>query len=209
MRHVTRLGFATLTALLVAGCGGGSSALRPADQRLAARVAPTAADLGPTMRLVGSFKRSQLRTACPAPVTGCAIRAFELRRNNAAGVLAFVEVFATASAANSDYEQATRRYSATETRPAVDTTMQLSLQAKEDLAIGHGHATLLLRRWKPDRVSQHNTVIQEPKYVRTILIREGRAVVILSPQPAGLLRFAATAQTLATRMRPALQASDN
>jgi len=172
------LGAATTTALLLAGCGNGSSAIRPADQWLAAEIAPTAADLGKEFRLAAALSGAQLRAACTPPATGCAVREFQPRGDKTSGVLAGVEMFATPSAARSAYEQAKRHYLG-------GVTVQL--------AIGPAQATTLRLRGKSNR-----------KYVRWILIREGRALLILNARPARLLRFEATSRRLATLMRPAL-----
>jgi len=179
-------------------CGASATSATPAGERLAARIAPTAGDLGPTWKQQSGVIR--VPSACPLPrATGCAFRAFALSGDPAAipGTTAVVQVFPTTADAASMYTVAKSRLTATRTIDHGPVRETITLRTEESRAIDGGHATLLAYR----------LAMTAPKRVagtlESILIQEGRGELLLIYKPATTVAFVATARRLALRMQPA------
>jgi hypothetical protein len=179
-------------------CGVSSTSTTPSDQRLAARIAPTAADLGATWKQRSGVVR--VPSSCPLRhATACSFRFFARSGDPAAipGTTAVAQVFGTSADAAAAYTIAKTRLMAPQTIHLGPVRERISLQSEASRAIGGAQVTLLADRiamTAPDRLAATR---------RTILIREGRGVLILIYKPGATVPFTATARRLALRMRPA------
>jgi hypothetical protein len=198
-----RLPLVVVGALLVALSACGSSAVpkRPGDERLARRIAPTAADLGPRWRHESSASAHARRAPCPKRTTGCVWRFFVLPGDPAVipSAAALVQVFASAAEARSAYTSAKRTLSTTRTIDNDKARVQeiISLHSEANLVVGGAHAALLVFSVKvtaPVRMTETS---------RAILVQEGRAQLSVTFKAGRTTPFPTTARRLAVRIRPA------
>ena len=183
-----------LSMAVLAACGSAAQT----DQRLAARIAPTAGDLGPIWKQRSGVIR--VPSSCPLPrATGCSFRAFSISRdpNAIPGTTAVAQLFPTRADAASAYTLTKTRLTAPQSINRGSIRATITLQSKASRAIGGSHATLFV-----DRIA-----MTAPKRVagtqRTILIQEGRGEVLLIYKPGATVPFTATTRRLALRMQPA------
>jgi hypothetical protein len=192
------LGLALLAALSCAAAAANAST-RPRDQRLAAHVAPMAADLGAGYRQASAASMHATKLSCAASATGCAWRFFALPNDppHIASATAVAEVFATSAQARAAYGTALRRLSRKRDASAAGVRQTISLSSRAQLSPGTASATLLVFRLtatEPRRLTMS---------YRSILMLDGRAEVSLSYKPGRTVPFAATARRLSARMQPA------
>ncbi len=197
MRKIVVLGTALVMALSV--CAASAAPLaQPRDERLAARTAPTAGDLGVRYRRESAAEVHAARLSCPARTTGCAWRFFALPDDphGIASATALVEVCATAAQARSAYGTAMRSLSRKRKVSAAGIQQTISLRSEAHLSPGGAQATLLvfrLTQTAPARMTETS---------RSILVLEGRAQLFVSYKVGRTVDFAATARRPAARMQP-------
>jgi hypothetical protein len=192
------LGSALVVALSLSAESTRASTSLP-DQRLAARIAPAAADLGAGYRRDSAAEVHAASLSCPPVTTGCAWRFFALTDDppRIASASALVEVFATAAQARAAYATGMRSLSRSRTTSARGVRQTMSLRSEAHLSPGGARATLLVFRLtvtKPVRMTTTS---------RSILLLDGRAQLLVSYKPGRTVRFAATARRLVARMQPA------
>lgn len=195
------------TLLFVAlGCGSGArpseaASTRSVDKRLAGRVSPTAADLGaPWKRRSAAQVHDRGGCVLLLHASACATRFFALpgAPPSSWGASAIVYVFPNASRAAQDYTTTAQGLSATRTIDSNGVHETISLRARSSIASDGAHATLFVYRvamTSPRRLNGSE---------RTILMREGRAELVLTYTTGRPVAFKDTARRLAARMRPAL-----
>ncbi|HVU76411.1 MAG TPA: hypothetical protein VHC67_02425 [Gaiellaceae bacterium] len=197
MRRNIVLG-AALVLTLAGSASPAAASTRPRDQQLAARIAPTAADLGAGYRRESPAQVHAKGLACPAGSTGCAWRFFALPSDppGIAGAVAAADVFATAAAARSAYETALQNLRRTRHAGAAGARETISLRSEAHRSAGGVPATLLVFR-----VTATGGAPFDESY-RVIVLLDGRAEVSVSFKLGRTVAFAATARRLAARLRP-------
>lgn len=186
---------------LVCGCGSAAGSLRPQDQRLAARIAPRAVDLGPAWRERSAVQVHARVRGCRAlpQVTGCAFRFFALPDDPRPipSADAIVQIFPSSKAAAAAYAVARHGLAATRTIGAAGVHETISLVSQSTLALGTAHATLIVDRVVLKAYGRHTGLM------RSILMQEGRAELLIAYKTGRTADFPVTAPRLALRMRPA------
>jgi hypothetical protein len=187
---------------VLSACGSGRVQRSPADQKLAARIAPVAADLGPTW--VEVHVQGQPRQCGPSQ-SACLWRSYGTSRNQLPLALAAVDIYPSAAAAGSAFKDYGRNLTRVKDMPVPTpgTVITASFVSRTPLTAPGGRAALVRLRdrfEKPKRMS--------PVFNYLFLTR-GRAFILLSLGSDPNVEFNSTARSIALRIGRIAAAATN
>jgi hypothetical protein len=194
------LGVVVSLAVALCACGSSSGASqRPDDSRLARQVSPKAGDLGSNWRQESAATAHARKGPCALHATSCVWRFFVLPGDPPVipSATSLAQIFDSVAAAHSAYTRAKRSLSTTRTIDTAGIQQTVALRSEKNLAVGGAHAALLVF------VVKETSPIRLTRTSRSILVREGRAELLIALKQDRTIPFAATARRLAARLRPA------